>query len=76
VLQTRALSEPYKNTRKGNPDMKQKTKKELCEMIDEFARERNKWRNIAKVLYHGWVVVEPGTGELKDGRQLFEEMTK
>lgn len=56
--------------------MKQKTKKELCEMIDEFARERNKWRNIAKVLYHGWVVVEPGTGELKDGRQLFEEMTK
>jgi len=53
-----------------------KTKKELCEMIDEFARERNQWKQIATILYNDWKVIDTRTGQLQDGRSLFEEMTK
>jgi hypothetical protein len=53
-----------------------KTKKELCEMIDNFARERNQWKQIATILYNDWKVIDSNTGQLKDGRLLFEEMTK
>jgi hypothetical protein len=53
-----------------------KTKKELCEMIDNFARERNQWKQIATILYNDWKVIDSNTGQLKDGRSLFEEMIK
>ena len=53
-----------------------KTKKELCKIIDEFARERNQWKQIATILYNDWKVIDPRTNQLQDGRSLFEEMIK
>ena len=53
-----------------------KTKKELCEIIDKFAMERNQWKQIATILYNDWKVIDTRTGQLQDGRSLFEEMIK